>query len=82
MDTKLLNSISSQVYRRFPEVEGSHPKVQTQAAPQAVKSASASPNYLIIYQGSAAGPNGKSISRIVRVVANAQGKILKITTSR
>ena len=81
MDAKLLKSISTQVYRRFPEVEGSQPKVQTQAAPQA-KSASASPNYLIIYQGSAAGPNGKSISRIVRVVANAQGKILKITTSR
>ena len=81
MDAKLLKSISAQVYRRFPELQGSSPKVQPQAALQA-KSAAASSTFLITYHGSAAAPNGKSISRIVRVVANAQGKILKITTSR
>ena len=81
MDTKLLNSISSQVYRRFPEVQGCHPKVQVQAASQA-KSNPALPTYLITYRGSGMALNGKSIPRIVRVVANDQGKILKITTSR
>jgi len=81
IDTKLLNLISSQVYRRFPEVQGSHPKVQVQATPQA-KSNPASSTYLITYRGSATTLNGKSIPRIVRVVANDQGKILKITTSR
>lgn len=81
MDAKLLNSISSQVYRRFPEVKGSNPKVQLQASPQA-KSSKVSSTYLITYRGSATAPNGKSIPRIVRVVANEQGKILKMTTSR
>ena len=81
MDAKILNSISSQVYRRFPELQGSHPKVQLQATPQA-KSNPASSTYLITYRGSATAMNGKSIPRIVRVVANDKGKILKITTSR
>jgi hypothetical protein len=81
MDTKFLKSISSQIYQRFPEVKNCQPKVQTQAVPQA-KSTPLTATYLIIYQGSVAGPSGKSIPRIVRVVANAQGKILKITTSR
>jgi hypothetical protein len=81
MDAKTLKSISSQVYRRFPEVEGSQPKVQTQAVPQA-KSAHVTTTYLIIYRGSAKTQDGKLISRTVRVVANTQGKILKITTSR
>jgi hypothetical protein len=81
MDAKLLKSISSQVYRHFPEVKGSHPKIQLQSSPQA-KSAMASSTYLITYRGSATAPNGKSIPRIVRVVANDQGKILKMTTSR
>lgn len=81
MDTKLLKSISSRIYQRFPEVKDCQPKVQEQAVPQA-KSTPATATYLIIYRGSAVGPTGKSIPRIVRVVANAQGKILKITTSR
>jgi hypothetical protein len=81
MDTRTLKSISSQVYLRFPEVQGSQPKVQTQAVPQ-TKPAPVSTTYLIIYRGSAKTQDGKLISRTVRVVANAQGKILKITTSR
>jgi len=81
MDAKLVNSISSQVYRQFPEVQGCHPKVQLQASPQPKTNASSS-TYLITYRGAATAVNGKSILRIVRVVANDQGKILKITTSR
>ena len=81
MDSKLIKAISNQVFKRFPELKGSRPQVRTQKYPQA-KSASASPTYLLIYTGSAKAANGKSIPRSVRVTANAQGKILKITTSR
>ena len=78
MDAKLLRSISSQVFRRFPEVKGSQPKVKSQNSGQA----GSAPTYLIIYQGRAATADGRSIQRIVRVVASCEGKILKITTSR
>ena len=81
MDAKHLKSISSQIYRRFPEVAGSQPKVQAQSAPQA-KSVSTDPTYLITFRGSVKSPDGKSILRIVRVIASAQGRILKVSTSR
>lgn len=79
MNAKLLKSISSQVYKRFPELAGVNPKVQPQSTP---KSLTAQTNYLITYSGMVKVADGKSFLRIVRVVASAQGKILKMTTSR
>ncbi|OGO68076.1 MAG: hypothetical protein A2Z49_05305 [Chloroflexi bacterium RBG_19FT_COMBO_56_12] len=81
MDAKHIKSISSQIYRRFPEVAGTQPKVQAQSAPQA-KSINTDLTYLITFRGSVISADGKSILRIVRVIANAQGRILKVTTSR
>jgi hypothetical protein len=79
MNAKLLKSISSQVYRRFPEVAGCQPKVQPHSG-----SGGDNPNqtFLLIYRGTAKSPTGKSLPRIVRVTANLQGKILKVSTSR
>jgi hypothetical protein len=81
MDAKHIKSISTQIYRRFPEVSGSQPKVHLQSAPQA-KSISAAPTYLLTFRGTVKAPDGRSIPRVVRVIANIQGRILKITTSR
>jgi hypothetical protein len=81
MDPEIIKSISQQIYRRFPEVSGSRPKVRKQTAPQA-KSLETEPNYLLTYQGSVVTPDGKEIPRLVRVVVNSQGKIVKVTTSR
>jgi hypothetical protein len=81
MDAKHIKSISSQIYRRFPEVSGSKPKVVQRSAAQA-KSASASPTYVLTFRGAGRTPDGKSIPRVVRVTASASGKIIKVTTSR
>lgn len=81
MDAKLINSISSQIYRRFPEVSGSEPKVQRQSG-SATKGNSDSATYLLTYHGKATTSDGKSIARTVRVVVDSRGKILKVTTSR
>jgi hypothetical protein len=83
MDPKTIQKISSQVYRQFPEVEGVKPKVRQR--PPSVKPASkngSSETFLLTFQGSASLGSGKSIPRLVRVVATSQGKILKISTSR
>jgi hypothetical protein len=72
MDHQIINSISQQVYQRFPEVKGSSPKVESQE----------SGRVLLVYSGSATAANGHSIQRIVRVVAAENGKIIKMTTSR
>jgi len=81
MDEKLLKSISYQIYRRFPEVEGASPKVSLHSSHHA-KSGSSGISYLITYRGIVRSSNGKSISRIVRVIADSYGKIIKVTTSR
>lgn len=81
MDPKLIKSIAAQIYRRFPEVAGCTPKVHLQHGAQA-KSGPSVPTYLLSFRGSVRAPDGKSIPRLVRVTASAQGRILKVTTSR
>ena len=80
MDNKHLDSICKQIYKRFPEVSGYHPKVQTQNLPHG--NSESTSQYLLIFQGSRTTADGKSINRIVRVVVSEQGRILKVTTSR
>jgi hypothetical protein len=83
MDPKTLQKISNQVYRQFPEVAGVQPKVRQR--PSAGKPAStngSSETYLLTFQGKASLGSGKSMPRLVRVVATSQGKIIKISTSR
>lgn len=79
MDDRQLNSISSQVSRKFPEVAGVKPQVKLQSS-QNSKSSQAT--YLITYRGKAKTADGKSIMRIVRVTASDTGKIIKMSTSR
>ncbi len=79
MNDSQLKSISSQVSRKFPEVSGVQPSVKRQASS---KSKSSPSTYLITYRGKSKAADGKSITRIVRVTANDNGKIIKITTSR
>ena len=79
MDDRQLQSISSQVSRKFPEVAGARPQVKRQSN-QKTKSSPAT--YLITFRGKSITADGKSITRIVRVTANDSGKILKMSTSR
>ncbi len=72
MDSKTLDNICGQIYRRFPEVKGCRPKVSSMTSTQS----------LLIFTGKGQVPNGASISHTVRVVVSADGKILKTTTSR
>jgi hypothetical protein len=79
MNQKTINQISNTVYKQFPDVRGSRPKVKQQPHPKAIKS---DPNYILTYRTITPLGNGKRIPRQVRVVANHNGKILRISTSR
>lgn len=76
MDGHLVDLICNQIYRRFPEVDGARPRVQSQPGN------GSSQNYLLIFKGSATTADGKKMPRVVRVVADERGKIVKVTTSR
>lgn len=71
MDRSLLNSICSQVNRKFPETNGVQPKVTERPDNQ----------FLLVFKASAVTADGRSLPRTVRVVADARGKIIKMTTS-
>jgi hypothetical protein len=75
-----LDSINRQVYRQFPEVRDAHPSVQDQAGAKAVLGSGS--RYTLTYRGRGQGPGGKTINRIVRVVADDRGRVLKMSTSR
>jgi hypothetical protein len=83
MDPKTIHKISANVYRQFPEIAGVQPKVRLR--PSSGKPAAQNGNsetYLLTFQGKVSLGSGKSMPRLVRVVATVQGKILKISTSR
>ncbi len=80
MDTKTIKTISTQVYRKFPELSGVQPKVRQQQAKSAA--AAANPTYVLTYNTRVEVGNGASLTRLVRVVATPEGSILKITTSK
>jgi len=75
MKREMINSVNLKIYRQFPEVKGKSPKVSLQTS-------SSMKTYLLIYSGKSKTSDNKSISRVVRVVANENGKIIKISTSR
>jgi hypothetical protein len=80
LTTAQIESIAQQVHRQFPEIQDLRPNVQSQLG---AKSAEAATNrFVLTFKGRGQGPGGKNIPRIVRVVADERGKILKISTSR
>lgn len=81
MNRELLQSINKEVYRRFPELKDTRPKIQKQAVPE-TRSISKPTTYVLIYQGQVLTAGQKLLPRLVRVVVNEQGKILKISTSK
>lgn len=72
MEQRVITAISNKIYQRFPEIKGARPSVQEQTTG----------HFLLIYKGAAQTADGRSIDRTVRVVASAEGKLIKVTTSR
>jgi hypothetical protein len=77
MDSKAINSISNQIYRKYPAVNGCQPTVQTKSATK-----DGVENYLLIFHGKATTADGKTLPITVRVTADGQGNILKVASSK
>jgi len=75
MDAKTLSSVCEQVYRKYPEVQGVRPKLQP-------ISKGPSSQHILIFASHATSSSGHSIARLVRVVVNGEGKIVKMSTSK
>lgn len=75
MDSKTISGICEQVYRKYPEVKGSRPKLQ----PLSKGSVS---QHVLIFTGKSSTDSGRSLSHTVRVVVNGDGKIVKMSSSK
>ena len=87
LDQSHIKSISSKVHRRFPELRNVLPVVRSQSTPKSRPSgngrASKSRNrFLLTFRGTAALPGGKTMQRVVRVIANEKGKVIKMALSK
>ena len=74
MDQQIKSRINQKVYQQYPAVKGVNPKVQLQSKTKGT--------YLFTYKSSATVSNNKKLPIIVKVVCTAEGKILKMSTSR
>lgn len=72
LEKLILEKVNERVYRKFPEVNGKKPSVQTRPGDQ----------FLLLYQGEVDLGSGLKMKRVVRAVVDHKGKIIKITTSR
>jgi len=72
MDYATVDKICSQVYRKFPGFKGSRPKVSPYGSGLS----------LLVFDSTADTANGKSLHQTVRVVADNNGSIKKMTMSR
>ncbi len=74
MSDELVTKVSRQVTKTFPEMRGVRPTVRRDSADKA--------RFTLTFKGKADLPGGKKLSRIVRVVADERGRIIRISTSR
>ena len=85
LNTQVINSVSRHIHQQFPETVGVQPKVTIQHSPSRKSGfqTDGHPNtYLLVYSSKVVVSEGSSMTRLVRVVVNEKGKILKISTSR
>lgn len=77
MKPKAVTQITRKVVEQFPEMNGVEPDVRRQGVPD-----NGASQYLLTYKGESALPGGRSLKRIVRVVADETGHVIRISTSR
>ena len=77
VDGKDLDDIRREVAKKFPEMEGVKPSVKAQSGPNG-----SGDQYLLTFKGKADLPGGRKMNRIVRVVADERGRIIKMSTSK
>lgn len=75
MDKKLIDRISRKVAQSFPEMRGVRPKVKREQRSSGLC-------YHLTYKGTAELPGGRTIKRVAHVLADEDGKVLRMSTSK
>lgn len=76
MDESSVEKVSRKVRRQFPEMKGISPTVR-KCSPSGGKI-----KFELTYKGKVELPGGRELRRVVRVVADEKGKIIRMSTSK
>ena len=69
-----IDAICRRVYKRFPDLKGVRPRVKRERARD--------DRFQLLFKTTVALPDGPSLSISVRAVADENGRVLKLTSSR
>jgi hypothetical protein len=75
MDPDAIARVTREVVRTYAEMQGVSPTVRREAQ-------AAQEHYVLTYKAKVNLPGGKQMTRIVRVTADARGRVQRISTSR
>ena len=71
MEPSAIKQVTQEVVDQFPEMDGVEPSITLRKE-----------QFTLTYKGRASLPGGKEMSRIVRVVADQAGQVIRMSTSR
>ena len=77
MDEKALKKVIRKVAKQFPELKDAQPTIKRKAA-----AGNGREQYVLTFKGKAELPGGRTIKRIVRVIADSGGKVIRMSTSK
>ena len=72
MNASAIRKVTDKVASKYPKMAGKSPKVSQQSEG----------TYLLVFKSDDALPNGKTMTQILRVVADEDGNVKKMTSSR
>lgn len=75
LDSKQVDTICRKVYKRYPAVDGARPQIQKQDT-------GSGDRFVLVFKGRVKMDDGAFMTTVVRVTTDAEGNILKFTTSR
>ena len=77
MEREAIERISRKVSKQFPEMKSVRPSVKLESSTSNSKQ-----KFSLTYKGKVELPNGRMINRVVRVVADESGKVIRMSTSK
>ncbi len=75
MDSKAVRRVTAEVCRRFPEMKGCRPGVKRRRNGKGEQ-------FELTYKGAVSLPGGRKMTRVVRVVATPEGRVMRMSTSK
>lgn len=82
MNPKTVQSVSQEIYRRFPDLDGRAPHVKacpSGSVRSGLRLLRRQNTFLLVYRARKTTSTGKNLPFAVRVIADQGGKILKIS---